>query len=730
MNILFTTFKNNNLFTIYLPLVVSVFISSFIFFYPQNFISFENFAVDTLQKSFPRKGSDQKIFVIDIDEKSLKKKGQWPWPREELANLTKILDEYYNVKAIGFDILFPEADRFSKYRKSLNLQTIFKDSDTLFGESIGSTKKAVLPIALNSEGKSERLPNLEVTVNTIGNQDFNNLRTETSYVQNIHVLNKNSSGIGFINSSTDRDGLIRKAFLFSKITSNERKEALIPSFSLELVRVYLNQPSHFIKFSDDQTLQIKLDKLKLSLPKNALVTPHLRKMDREKYISVTDILEKKSLNLKNSIVIIGASAVGLNDRISTSLEKNIPGTEIHLQLIESILDNKLIQRKNIVLAIEYIASIFSSLILVIVLTLLNPIISFLITVFAIGCTALTSLLIFKSFLIFFNPLSISICLFFTWSIFTISKRIIENKERAYVDRAFGRYVSPTLLNILYENPSSLALGGSRKNMTFLFCDIRNFSKISEIYETDPQKLVDLINKILDPISKNILDQNGTIDKYLGDGIMAFWNAPVDDCNHTENAIKAAMKVLTTAKEVNERIKDDTRFSAIKQIPVEVGIGINTGYATVGNIGSSKRFDYSVIGDPVNLAARLESQCKYYSLPLIIGENTVKELLATNTSLKKCILLIDNIKVMGKEKPTNCYTMLNPTELKTFNVSKHKKFMDLYKEGKFDEAIKFTNDITNSNTPLKSYYKMLNQRIVGLKSQKDLKWKGFYELDRK
>jgi adenylate cyclase len=265
----------------------------------------------------------------------------------------------------------------------------------------------------------------------------------------------------------------------------------------------------------------------------------------------------------------------------------------------------------------------------------------------------------------------------------MSRYLSAENERRRVRNAFNLYMSPALVSELAKNPDTLKLGGETKNLTILFCDIRGFTRISE--QMNAQDLINLMNDFLTPMTNIILNHKGTIDKYMGDCIMAFWNAPLDDPEHAKNACLSSLEMVDALKELNEKHKQESLEKNLKYIPLGIGIGLNTGYCCVGNMGSEKRFDYSVLGDDVNLASRLEGQSKYYGVEIVIGDNTLREITGFAT------LELDLIKVKGKTEPVKIYTILYEENLVNDEIYiKFKNEFDImlaqYRSGNWDEAL--------------------------------------------
>ena len=293
-------------------------------------------------------------------------------------------------------------------------------------------------------------------------------------------------------------------------------------------------------------------------------------------------------------------------------------------------------------------------------------------------------------------------------------------ERSRVRGAFAQYLSPEMVNRLAESNESLVLGGERKEMTFLFSDIRGFTKISEQYKEDPEALTQLINQLLTVLSNAILDHGGTIDKYMGDCIMAFWNAPTDQADHRQLAIKAAHAMNQALDEFNLSMKGNLEFE------LEIGIGINSGECIVGNMGSDKRFDYTVLGDSVNLASRLESQSSNYGLHMIIGENTFIEDAAF------CIIEIDKIAVKGKSSAETIFTCFEAkTKFAGEFLDKHKNFLKEYRAQNWDVAKSLISELISSSDELELYYKYMGSRIEDYEiNPPSADWEGVYVAKNK
>jgi adenylate cyclase len=350
-------------------------------------------------------------------------------------------------------------------------------------------------------------------------------------------------------------------------------------------------------------------------------------------------------------VLIGTSAAGLNDLKTTPVDPAMPGVEIHAQVLESALTRAVLSQPYYGPAIEFLAALVLGILVIIFAPTFGPI-----TLVVVGAL-FASLLIGTSWYFYVHdrllidftyPLLSTTAIYLTL-IFTSFVR--EQAQRRQIRSAFGQYLSPALIEQLAQSPEKLKLGGEEREMTIMFSDVRGFTTISESFKHDPQGLTTLMNRFLTPLTNAILDRKGTIDKYMGDAIMAFWNAPLDDREHQINACEAALDMLERIDGLNKVREVEAQESGTSFIPINVGVGLNTGTCVVGNMGSTLRFDYSVLGDTVNLASRLEGQTKEYGFSIIVGSKT-----AMAIKEKFAILELDFIMVKGKKEPEVIYAI--------------------------------------------------------------------------
>ena len=362
--------------------------------------------------------------------------------------------------------------------------------------------------------------------------------------------------------------------------------------------------------------------------------------------------------LRGRLVLIGTSATGLLDIKTTPVEAAMPGVEVHAQILESVLTGSQLSPVPDALGVEVVTAVLLGAAIIIAAPLLSP------TVVVVVGAALIAGLIGLSwyfFAVHSELLDFTYPLISSWLIYlvlTFVNYFREQRQRQQIRSAFGYYLSPHMVEQLARSPEKLVLGGEERRMTILFSDVRGFTTISELYKDDPQGLTQLMNRFLTPLTNAIIERKGTIDKYIGDAIMAFWNAPVDDDDQEANACDAALAMQERAAELNAELKQEAEAGGTAFMPLRIGIGLNTGPCVVGNMGSDFRFNYSVLGDTVNVASRLEARTKDYRLPLVIGSRTAEKAEAKFTTME-----IDLIQVKGKKEPEAVFTVLGRAELK-------------------------------------------------------------------
>ena len=612
---------------------------------------------DTFQLIDPRAKTVRPVTIVDIDEKSLAKLGQWPWSRTRIADLITSLTKLGAV-VIAFDIVFAEPDRLNPdvaadTIRNLDEETRAKlralpSNDQILADAMRRSRVVLgesgLPYVLSEYDNTLPLTGLAM----LGEEPQPFLLNFPGLLRNVHVLEKAAAGRGLFTIKTERDGIVRRVPMMM-----QAQGATMPSLSFEVLRVATGTDTIFIKSEKAGIKSIAVKGFEVPTDRNGQLWVHFARHDPSIYVSAVDVLEGRVAPemIARKLVLIGTSAVGLLDVKTTPIDPVMPGVEVHAQVLESALTRAVLSQPIYAIVAEFCAAIVLGILVIAFAPLFGPV-----TLVAVGAL-FASLLVGTSWyfytqhrlLIDFTYPLLSTTSIYLTLIFTSFVR--EQAQRRQIRSAFGQYLSPALIEQLAQSPEKLVLGGEEREMTIMFSDVRGFTTISESFKSDPQGLTALMNRFLTPLTNAILARKGTIDKYMGDAIMAFWNAPLDDKEHQLHACEAALDMLQRIDVLNKQREQEAQEGGPPYIPLNVGVGLNTGVCVVGNMGSDLRFDYSVLGDSVNLASRLEGQSKEYGFPIIVGSKT-----ALAVKDKFAILELDFIMVKGKKEPEVIYAI--------------------------------------------------------------------------
>ncbi len=612
---------------------------------------------DTFQRIDHRVKTARPVTVIDIDEKSLAKFGQWPWPRTRIADMVANLTRLGAV-ATGFDIMFAEPDRLNPdvaadTFRNLDEATRDKLRALPSNDQVLADEMRHSLVVLGETGLPDILSDLDKTLPVTGlamlGEDPQRFMYEfPGLLRNTQVLEAAARGRGLLTINPEHDGIVRRVPMIMKAQG-----VTMPSLSFEMLRVATGTDTIFIKTDQAGIKSIGVKGFQIPTDLNGQLWVHFARHDPEIYVSALDLLEGRAPpeKIKGKLLLIGTSAAGLNDLKTTPVDPAMPGVEIHAQVLESALTRAVLAQPYYGPAVEFFAALVLGILVIAFAPSFGPV-----TLVAVGALFAT-LLVGTSWYFytqhrllidFTYPLLSTTAIYLT---LIFSSFVREQKQRRQIRSAFGQYISPALIEQLAQSPEKLVLGGEEREMTIMFSDVRGFTTISESFKRDPQGLTALMNRFLTPLTNAILARKGTIDKYMGDAIMAFWNAPLDDKEHQLNACEAAVDMLERIDELNKQREIEAQEGGPAYFPLNVGVGLNTGTCVVGNMGSDVRFDYSVLGDSVNLAARLEGQSKEYGFPIIVGSNT-----ALVVKDKFAILELDFIMVKGKKEPEVIYAI--------------------------------------------------------------------------
>jgi adenylate cyclase len=612
---------------------------------------------DFFQRIDPRKKTARPVTIVDIDDKSLEKIGQWPWPRTRIADLVTELTRLGAV-VIAFDAVFSEPDRLNPADAADTFRNLDEDTraklralpsnDEVFAEAIRKSR-----VVLGESGAAQELAALDKTLPVtglamLGEEPQRFMFGFPGLLRNTKVLEHAAAGRGLFTIKPERDGIVRRVPMIMLAQGQT-----MPSLSFEILRVATGSDTILIRSEKEGIKSLGIKRFQLPTDANGQLWVHYARQDPSLYVPVINVLEKTVAPemIAGKLVLIGTSAVGLNDIKTTPVSQHMPGVEIHAQILESALSGAVISTPIYSSAVEFATALLFGLLVIAFAPLFGPV-----TLVALGAAFATALIGMSAYFYTQHKLLIDFTypLMSTTSIYLtliFSSFVREQAQRRQIRSAFGQYLSPALVEQLAQSPEKLVLGGEEREMTIMFSDMRGFTSISETYKNDPQGLTALMNRFLTPLTNAILSRKGTIDKYMGDAIMAFWNAPLDDKDHELNACEAALDMLERVDELNQAREQEAKQEGRPFIPLNAGIGLNTGTCVVGNMGSDQRFDYSVFGDSVNLASRLEGQSKEYGFPIIVGSRT-----ALAVKDRFAILELDFIMVKGKKEPEVIYAI--------------------------------------------------------------------------
>lgn len=643
--------------------------------------SLEGNAADLRMTSTLKGGVDERIVIVDIDEKSLTEYGQWPWNRHYLADLVETLFQHYQIKVLGFDLVFAEpagtnlltleqefrtrSDISSQIKQDLAFEAL---QDAAFAQAI-SQYPITLGIFFNQaeQSKLNFLPQPLSQLDSATEQALS-LPKPLGYTANLKLFDTASGRSGFFdNPVVDRDGKFRRVPLFQSYQGQ-----LFPSLALSLAQQALGDPEldiQMVQQGDYLAITgIQLGHRMIDTDQGGAVQIPFRGAEGSfPYISVVDILKHNTPieQLKNKIILLGTSAPGLLDLRSTPVDESMPGVEVHANIIAGILDQNIPQQPAYLIAVQSLGYLSLGLFLLIVPHFLSPIKTLVLSIFLISISLLINFSLWQQGLMF--PLATPILLIISFFIFHMSWGFfIESRHKRAITRLFGQYVSPELVKEMAKQPELITLSGQSKELTVLFADVRNFTNISE--NISPQELSLLMNQILTPMTEAIYRNMGTVDKYMGDAIMAFWGAPVEQADHATKAVLSALGMQKKIRVLSEHLQKKGHPE------IAIGIGINTGIMSVGNMGSKYRMAYSVMGDAVNLGSRLEGLTKVYGARIIVSETCQQQ------APEFLYRMLDKVRVKGKKEPIR---ILEP--MKRLQKS---QFDDIRKATLLNDAIEY------------------------------------------
>lgn len=678
---------------------------------------------------------DPRVVIVNIDEASLKQLGRWPWSRDKLAALVDTLFDNYAVAAIGFDVVFAEPDpslpvlehlattqlrTHPDFAKTLKNARSLLDFDARFAAALRKGPTVLGYYFTPYAGTAGVLPAPVFAAGAMHGQD-RAFTTNLGYGANLPALQANAAGGGFFNMLADFDGVTRRMQLLQKYQGADYEAlslaTLRAAFSAPLTFAQVNEPGLGKSYT-----RLVLDADGLSVPLNqhgAAYVPY-RAYPGYQYVSVADVLAGRipPAVLENTIVLVGATAPGLLDLRVTPLAKSYPGVEIHANLISGMLDNTIRYTPAWAADVQTLVALVLGVLLALVLPRLTPVRGALLSLLLVAALLASNYWAWEHKWVL--PLATLLVLILglmllnmAWGFFA------ETRARRQITGLFGQYVPPELVDEMSQDPSRFNMRSESKELTILFSDVRGFTSISE--GLSPQQLSDLLNEFLSAMTQVIHQHQGTIDKYMGDCIMAFWGAPMDNPHHARDAVLAGMDMQAALTELNKS------FVAKGWPELHVGVGINTGTVSVGNMGSQFRMAYTVMGDVVNLASRLEGITKFYAAPVAVGEGTRAAL------PEMAFIELDRVRVKGKDKPVAIFQPLGRAEaVDAATLAAAQQFagaLVAYRRQDWDQAEGILHELVRSR-PAK-LYELYLERIAYLRVNPPTEeWDGVWVYESK
>jgi adenylate cyclase len=642
---------------------------------PEPLVRLRFLAFDMFQRLSSREvDPSYPVRIVDIDQESLATYGRWPWPRDLLARLVEQLADL-GVTVIAFDFAFPdpEPDPLTalyaalgddpKARALLDQLPRPRSGDERFADAL--REKAVVLGAIGRAGVHTPIPQSPTAFALLGTDPSRHVPTFATATLNVPVLSEAARGIGALNWFPESDQIVRKVPLIVRF-GNE----LYPSLVAETLRLAEGATTILVRSStasaegsavESGITSVRIGRHRIPADPNGQVWVAFTHHRPERYISAALILDGtvKREDVAGRIALVGTSVPGLFDLRATPLDAVLPGVEVHAQALEQLLQEDFLQRPDYSAGLEIVATVIGSLALAVLIYFAGAFSAAVAGGLAVAIVLSVSWLGYLRFGVLLDPTFPVVGLTAVYIFGSGFLYFHTERERNRVRQAFSHYLSPSLVERLAREPEQLKLGGETRELTVLFSDVRGFTGIAEGYRDSPAELIELMNRLLTPLSDAITERSGTIDKYMGDAIMAFWNAPLDDAHHSRHACEASLEMIAQLRHLNSMRASEALAKGAKAPPepLKLGIGIATGTAIIGNMGSQFRFDYSALGDAVNLASRLESLTAYYGVTNLISDATCR-LGAQGLT----VIEIDTVRVKGRRHPERVWTILGGKEL--------------------------------------------------------------------
>ena len=685
---------------------------------------------DSYVRAEPRQYRPVPVKVVDIDEASIRQFGQWPWPRTEIARLIQQLGSA-GASVVALDIVFSEPDRTSPLQIAERLKRMnsdpqieaalrrLPDNDAQLAQTLRQVPVVTGFFLSNDPKQAEAAPKAGFAIS--GDSPLRVVPEYRNAILPIPTLEQAATGNGSLTLSGDSDGIIRAAPLVVR-----QGEQILPSLSLEALRVAQGAGSITIKTSTgsgnmgsaaaSEITSIKVGQFEVPTTRNGGLWMYYAAPQPERVVPAWKILsgalseEEMAAQFGGHIVFIGAGAIGLRDLVSTPIRERELGVMVHAEAAEQMILGQFLTRPDWAPGLERALVVVFGVSLLWLLPRLGAIKGAAQGVLLAGATLAGSWYAFHSFHFLLDPTYPMLAIIVVYITETGLTYYREERRRTYIHRAFDRYLSPELVSRIAADPRQLELGGEERQMSVLFCDIRGFTRISEQFA--PKEIVRFLINFLTPMSDILLARKATIDKYIGDAIVAFWNAPLDDPQQYENAARSALAMIEQLKQLNAEMPSKPAEPWPDQ--VKIGIGLNAGPCCVGNMGSAQRLSYSLIGDTVNLASRIEGLTKYYGIQIAIGSAMRAEI------PDFAIVVVDLVRVVGRDRPEEVSALLGDQNLArdpAFGqfAESHGSMITAFRNKDWETATRRLDETTENarNFGLDKVHELYRERIAAL-----------------
>ena len=701
---------------------------------------------DLYQRVQPRDNADSPVRVVDIDEDSIERIGQWPWPRTEIARLVDRLTDA-GAAVIAFDVVFAEADRTSPEQVAEMLRRAdpgdaaaarldgLPGNDARLAESLGTASVVNGYFLYKTKRGGDYEPPVGVA---LAGSIPDEVESYSGVVAPLPQLDEAAQGAGFLTKEKDDDGVTRRAPLVALYDGQ-----VVTSLSVEALRVAQGAGTTLVNTSDASGEEGAAPGAVTSLRIGDFEVPTTRKgelwvwfgEDRpQQVIPAWKVLagdvgtDELAASVEGTIVFVGTGATGLRDIVATPLDDETAGVMVHAQAAEQMIAGQFLVRPDWVLGLEAFLVIVFGGGLALLLPRLGALLGALAGSLGIAGVGAGSWLAFSREGFLFDPTFPVLALVAVYAVQTVFAFNREEHRRAYIHKAFDRYLSPALVRQIADNPGKLELGGEEREMTVLFCDIRSFSAISE--RMDPKQVIDFLIAFLTPMCDELLAHKATVDKFMGDAILAFWNAPLDDPDHHRNGARSALAMIARLETLNAQLAGDPGL--LWPGEVKIGIGMDSGLCCVGNMGSSQRLSYSLIGDTVNLASRLEGLSKTYGVPIVIGADMAAQLGGF------AVIELDRVRVVGRDAPETIFTLLGDEDWAAGNDiaalgMAHEAMLNAYRAQQWAGARQLLDDSAKDYErlglgALLALYRERCEKLAA--SPPDAEWDGVYQATSK